>query len=533
MRASPCDRGCRVSHWRTLLAIDFDKHAVECYRANFPGVQVEHASVADWIDRLPEADVILGGPPCQPFSNAGKGDGESDKRDCIPDFLAAVRRVRPRMFLMENVPGLLGARHARYIGGVVTEMESMGYAVDVRELDAVNFGVPQFRTRVWFWGIRSDVHAAGARHRWPVQTHTWPAPVAGGLFGEGHHLEPGVTVREALGLNFGEPTSARTEYVASSPKNIRGPSDLVKRQPHAHEDEPMCTLGAHTMPLVTGDRVLMNTKQHRSLQGIDEPSGTLQHDDRRELLLQSHADPAQSIDTPSPTLRSGGAGHDGCCLRVIGGGSNPHFIGEARTDRDITDEPSTTIPCGDRFGNVLPVLAYDHGVAELDKPSPALKAGGNFDDGGKQGGGCPPQLQIEKYRWSDAMLRKHPPAAPAAPAATVQAKWFKGGAEGLLAVTEWKHKGDLWVRRLAPLECARLQSMPDDFIWPASIKKTHAYRIIGNGWASLMAKRMSESLAAADPKSVTVIDLFCGGGLGAVGWHGRAWELQKVEAGAA
>jgi site-specific DNA-cytosine methylase len=66
--------------------------------------------------------------------------------------------------------------------------------------------------------------------------------------------------------------------------------------------------------------------------------------------------------------------------------------------------------------------------------------------------------------------------------------------------------------------------MPDGFIWPASVPKTARYRIIGNGWASLMARRMSEALAAADPESRTVIDLFCGGGVGAVGWHRRAWE---------
>jgi site-specific DNA-cytosine methylase len=69
--------------------------------------------------------------------------------------------------------------------------------------------------------------------------------------------------------------------------------------------------------------------------------------------------------------------------------------------------------------------------------------------------------------------------------------------------------------------------MPDGFLWPESSKKTHRYRIIGNGWASLMAKRMSEAFRAADPESRTVIDLFCGGGCGAVGWHGRAWESRS------
>jgi hypothetical protein len=64
--------------------------------ANFPGVRVECGPVADYLDALPDADVMLGGPPCQPFSDAGENEGEADDRDCIPDFCAAVERASPR-----------------------------------------------------------------------------------------------------------------------------------------------------------------------------------------------------------------------------------------------------------------------------------------------------------------------------------------------------------------------------------------------------------------------------------------------------
>ena len=221
--------------WQTLLAIDFDKWAAATYRANFPGIRVECGPVSDYLDTLPAADVILGGPPCQPFSLAGEGKGENDERDCIPDYIEAVRRVRPRMFLMENVRGLLTAKHLGYFYAAVEQLKACGYAVQWRLLDAVNFGVPQFRERVWVWGIRSDLYAAGMRHAWPVPTHAWPPPQGADLWGAS--LLPGVTVGEALGI-----------------------SGLLK--------------------------------------------------------LQSHADPAATIDRPAPTLRSGGAGHDGCCLRL-------------------------------------------------------------------------------------------------------------------------------------------------------------------------------------------------------------------------
>jgi hypothetical protein len=200
------------------------------------------------------------------------------------------------------------------------------------------------------------------------------------------------------------------------------------------------------------------------------------------IRLQSHADPAQTIRKPSPSLRSGGGGHDGCCLR----------------------------------------LEYDHGVAELDRPSPTLKAGGNYEADGKQGGGCPP---VVAYRWSDAMLAKHPPASPASPASTIRASMSKGGATGGLV---WVDEAKRLVRRFHIEEMMTLQSIDRwAFVWPAGIGVTHQFKVCGNGWACGMAAAMSRALAVADPKSRTVIDLFCGGGLGASGWHGRYWTYEE------
>lgn len=185
-----------MTAWHTLLAIDFDKHACAAYRANFPDTEVRCASVADVLDSLPAADVVVGGPPCQPFSDAGENRGETDERDCIPDFIEAVRRVRPRHFLMENVRGLLKQKHARYFHFALDALAACGYIVQWRLLDAVNYGVPQFRERVWIWGVRRDLHGDGMHHAWPLPTHAWPPPDAC-MFGAA--LLPGITVGEAIG----------------------------------------------------------------------------------------------------------------------------------------------------------------------------------------------------------------------------------------------------------------------------------------------------------------------------------------------
>lgn len=147
--------------WKVIRAIDFDPKAVETYRLNIAADAVVCGSVEDMIDTLPYADVVLGGFPCQPHSLAGKREASADERDGGPDFVAAIAKVKPRMFLGENVAGILTSENGRYVQRLVASMEQAGYVVAVKTLDAVNFGVPQFRERVWFWGIRKDLYAAG------------------------------------------------------------------------------------------------------------------------------------------------------------------------------------------------------------------------------------------------------------------------------------------------------------------------------------------------------------------------------------
>jgi site-specific DNA-cytosine methylase len=93
------------------------------------------------------ADVVIGGPPCQPFSQIGYQRGNRDHRDGFPIFLDAVNRIRPKIAIIENVRGLL-FRNKDYLRQVISELERFGYTVDVRLLQALDFGVPQKRERV-------------------------------------------------------------------------------------------------------------------------------------------------------------------------------------------------------------------------------------------------------------------------------------------------------------------------------------------------------------------------------------------------
>jgi DNA (cytosine-5)-methyltransferase 1 len=106
----------------------------------------------------PQADIIIGGPPCQPFSRFGFGHqkGKHDTRDGFPIFIEAIKKCRPKIFLFENVRGLLYSKG--YFDVILTELQQLGYIIDYQLLNAVHFGVPQNRERLFVVGHRSEFH---------------------------------------------------------------------------------------------------------------------------------------------------------------------------------------------------------------------------------------------------------------------------------------------------------------------------------------------------------------------------------------
>ena len=124
---------------------------------------------ADWSDFKGSVDLIHGGPPCQPFSIAGYGNGGRDDRDMWPAFIRAVLKLKPAAFVAENVPGLLNAKFNRYVSEVILKPLAPQYQVVKFRLLASDFGVPQVRNRVFFVGFRSS--KAAGHFQVPLPTH--------------------------------------------------------------------------------------------------------------------------------------------------------------------------------------------------------------------------------------------------------------------------------------------------------------------------------------------------------------------------
>ncbi len=101
-------------------------------------------------------DMVVGGPPCQPFSIGGLRRANSDSRDMIPEFIRCLREVSPSAFLMENVPGLLMKRTRPYFDSVLARLAACGYYLNWAVLNAADYGVPQKRRRLVVLGSRIE-----------------------------------------------------------------------------------------------------------------------------------------------------------------------------------------------------------------------------------------------------------------------------------------------------------------------------------------------------------------------------------------
>jgi len=131
------------------IGYEMDAAGSATYRGNLHGPCDEIFLTPETI--FPAADIVIGGPPCQPFSVGGHQLGLNDSRDGFPAFIAAVQQVKPKLFMFENVRGLL-YRNKWYLDEVIDKLETLGYVVDCFLVNAVDYLVPQNRERVVVFG---------------------------------------------------------------------------------------------------------------------------------------------------------------------------------------------------------------------------------------------------------------------------------------------------------------------------------------------------------------------------------------------
>lgn len=165
--AGGMDLGFEAAGFRTVWANEWDRHAAASWRANRPGQEevMREGDLLEHLDQLPPPSAgvtaVFGGPPCQGFSVAGRMDPQDPRNRMLQVFLDVVERVRPRVFVAENVRALAELdKWAPVRAAFVDRARGLGYATNWVLLNAKDFGVPQNRYRVFFLGWREGAASA-------------------------------------------------------------------------------------------------------------------------------------------------------------------------------------------------------------------------------------------------------------------------------------------------------------------------------------------------------------------------------------
>lgn len=184
--------GLHHAGFQTLLAVEWDSFCCETFKRNL-SPRILNCAIQE-VDGFPECDLLVGGPPCQGFSNLGERVPNDPRRQLWRHYIRAVQEARPLMFVMENVPPLL--KSAEY-ETILKSAEDLGYAVEGRVLNACDYGTPQQRKRAIIIGSRIG------KPVFPKQTHK--NPESHPTF-DNHHLPLWRTVRDAIADLPAEPT---------------------------------------------------------------------------------------------------------------------------------------------------------------------------------------------------------------------------------------------------------------------------------------------------------------------------------------
>lgn len=148
------DLGFERAGFEIPVANEFDKTIWATFKANHPATHLIEGDIRNIKEEDFPSDVdgIIGGPPCQSWSEAGSLRGIEDERgQLFYDYIRILKQVQPKFFLAENVPGMLASRHDAAVKNIIAMFEECGYNVSVTMVNAKNYGVAEERKRVFLY----------------------------------------------------------------------------------------------------------------------------------------------------------------------------------------------------------------------------------------------------------------------------------------------------------------------------------------------------------------------------------------------
>jgi len=433
-----------------ILGLDIDRHAVATYNHNLGRFNCK-AVIQDVLMWKPSGrwDVVMGGSPCQPFSlaNTKKRGKAHPLYPTFPRFFDIVLELRPKVFLLENVKGLVTRAHKHLLEEQLRRVE-LHYKVKWQVLNAALYGVPQRRERLFVLGIRRDLDIDPS---FPPQTHG-SKPLATLNGGAIHRW---VTVKEAIGdlLLIPPQNLAGLVYSQRQVERIRRERrdtsrHLAKMEFPDRLDAPSRTISSHTVEGTKRETIVVPVTEHNV-----DPKKLVYSEEQVERALRFRKGKLDDLDEPSRTVKIDGRGGDK---------TNDAILVPIVTEHVMTEKGGWAGPKSDWGSRVMPE----------DKPSFTI---------------------TEKHRSgqlvalpSEAWIRRHPPVRLGEPSSVVASNTGKN--------RKWVHNAIIDVsgyRRLTVRECLRLQSFPDWWTFPEEVSTSRKYKLVGEAVPPILAYRIA------------------------------------------
>lgn len=153
--------GLSMAGFEHVALVEYESDYCSILKSNRKDWNVICSDVKDFsgIPFHNQIDLLAGGVPCPPFSVAGKQLGKNDERDLFPEALRLIREINPKAVMLENVRGFLDPKFDDYRKMILRKIKALGYEVQIKLLNASDYGVPQLRPRIIIVGIRNDIEA--------------------------------------------------------------------------------------------------------------------------------------------------------------------------------------------------------------------------------------------------------------------------------------------------------------------------------------------------------------------------------------
>lgn len=457
--------------WEPVAFSEIEPFPCAVLAERFPDVpNLGDITEIDWkevLEKYGEVGLIVGGSPCQSFSVAGKREGLSGESRLMFEYIRAVREVRPRWFVWENVPGALTSEGGAAFGQLLREMDGLGYGVAWRVLDSRFFGVPQRRRRVFAVGRLGDIEGP-CQVLFEPEMLRWDAPSGNKHWEElSAHARGGAGREASLGFKYHQGSKARG--IGAEEEEV---SPTLMTDSHA---PAVCVQGT----IANGKRMGQN--------GLGASEGACYTLDTMDVHGVCYAIPENAMGRPNsgtngsmfyeelcPTERCGKA-HADCYaqnqryeVRQSGDGTTCGAIPASQSGKqfDFVCLPTTQYgedmagtllarndgsPCDNKRPNVV-CIADDNAHAAVDEDvCGTLKVGGGRSMYclPSNGEGWVGTLCARDFKGVGSQFVKE---GKVIAMSDENVPWFEG---------EPRPDFEYHLRRLTPTECMRLQGFPD------------------------------------------------------------------------